>query len=175
VDINDSGDISFPEFCVWLIHQLGPRLMQKISDSVQSSAQAIVSSPEASKGANTWQAVHSASPSLLQAQDKSPSLSTPPPHSAAVVNAAAGNETSPSSSYFALQVSYLCSPALALVLMFCSHLHSFTHGRSASIMSAARRPWLDASVTFAVGQSCSALLVAVSTCTLYAGHMPRHH
>ena len=113
VDINDSGDISFSEFCVWLIHQLGPRLMQKISESVQSSAQASISSPEAFHGTNTSQTTQNGSPSYFQAQGKSPSLSPAPLRSAAVVNDAVGHEVSPTSSYFALQVILRLAIAVA--------------------------------------------------------------
>jgi hypothetical protein len=114
VDSNDSGDISFPEFSIWLVHQLGPHLMQKISESVQHSMRTqdkVLFTPESMKGSRFSQTPPSVSPSTpvgpakLSFSEKSPSVLSTSPHLKDFA-IAPGKGFSPSASYFGLQVSF---------------------------------------------------------------------
>ena len=115
VDSNDSGDISFAEFSIWLVHQLGPKLMQKISESVQHTMRTqdkVSTTPESMKASRVSQTPQSASPSTpvgpakLPFAEKSPSFVSTSPHLQDFASAH-GKGFLPSASYFGLQVSSL--------------------------------------------------------------------
>ena len=115
VDSNDSGDISFAEFSIWLVHQLGPKLMQKISESVQHTMRTqdkVSTTPESMKASRVSQTPQSASPSTpvgpakLPFAEKSPSFVSTSPQLQDFASAH-GKGFLPSASYFGLQVSSL--------------------------------------------------------------------
>jgi hypothetical protein len=112
VDSNDCGDISFAEFSIWLVHQHGPKLMQKISESVQhmqvsSPDKSTTPPPQVTQGPRVAQATPSTSPyniSRVQFSEKhsysvSPSLSL---KNSAITSVGSGS--SQQTFYFGLQV-----------------------------------------------------------------------
>jgi hypothetical protein len=115
VDSNDSGDISFAEFSIWLVRQLGPKLMQKISESVQhtmTTQDKVSTTPESVKASRVSQTPQSASPSTpvgpakLSFAEKSPSFVSTSPQLQDFASSH-GKGFMPNASYFGLQVSLL--------------------------------------------------------------------
>jgi hypothetical protein len=115
VDTNDSGDISFEEFSSWLVRQLGPKLMQNISESVQHTMRTqdkVSTTPESMKASRVSQTPQSASPSTpvgpakFSFAEKSPSFVSTSPHLQDFTSAH-GKGFLPNASYFGLQVSSL--------------------------------------------------------------------
>jgi hypothetical protein len=110
VDSNDSGDISFTEFSIWLVHRLGPHLMQKISDSVQyvmSTQDKVPATPEITSGSRVSQASPIASPAFLSGPGpvRTPPFVSTPPHSNQLAGTPGGKHSSPTVAYFSLQVT----------------------------------------------------------------------
>jgi hypothetical protein len=113
VDSNDSGDISFAEFSIWLVHRLGPQLMQKISESVQhvmSTHDKVATTPEIANASRVSQTTPSVSPSTLlglgqlKFDDQPQSFVSTPPQSKQLADIPVGNDPSQRASYFGLQV-----------------------------------------------------------------------
>jgi hypothetical protein len=178
VDTNDSGSISFSEFSIWLVHRLGPKLMQKISESVQqmqlsSQDKAVTSPPESIKSSRVAQSTPDSSPynaSRLQYPEKYSSSVSPSPHSNDSTVPFVGNGSSQATFYFGLQVF---SPKIIHVSwFFCAIVATrvtYIDRRLVSITLVVPCHWLAVSVIYVVGRNFCALSAAVSTRTLYAG------
>jgi hypothetical protein len=111
VDSNDSGDISFTEFSIWLVHRLGPHLMQKISDSVQyvmSTQDKVPATPEITNGSRVSQVSPIASPAFFLGSGpvRTPPFVSTPPHSNQLAGTPVGKDSSPTVAYFSLQVTF---------------------------------------------------------------------
>jgi hypothetical protein len=112
VDSNDSGDISFSEFSIWLVHWLGPNLMQKISESVQhmqvsSPDKSTTPPPQVNPSPRVAQATPSTSPyniSRVQFSEKHSSSVSPSLSLKQSANMSVGSGSSQQTFYFGLQV-----------------------------------------------------------------------
>jgi Ca2+-binding EF-hand superfamily protein len=112
VDTNDSGNVCFEEFSSWLVRQLGPKLMQNISESVQQTMRTqdkVSTTPESMKASRVSQTPQSASPSTpvgpakFSFAEKSPSFVSTSPHLQDFASAH-GKGFLPNASYFGLQI-----------------------------------------------------------------------
>ncbi len=118
MDSNDSGDISFTEFSIWLVHRLGPQLMQKISESVQqvmSNQDKAAAAPQSTNSPRISQATSSTSPPEHKVDDHPPNFLFTPPRSEHSADTLGGRDASQTSSYFGLQVKLSIAHRDALV------------------------------------------------------------